>query len=101
MELESILAIRKRLEELQTDWYIANSWKDKRSRHRKIREASVAISNYADTLPPEILGLFDIKVASAALNSQFAGDDIGPCIDVLEEIIKEMKDDDKKRESIN
>ena len=45
-------------------------------------------------LPPVVLGLFDSKVAPAALNSQFAGDDIGPCIQVLEEKIKEL--DDKK-----
>lgn len=90
MEIERLLAIKQRLEKLQADWCIANSWKDKRSRHRKIREASVAISNYADTLPSEILGLFDIKVSPAALNSQFAGDDIGPCIEVLEELIQDM-----------
>ena len=44
------------------------------------------------TLPPEVLGLFDTKVAPTALNSQFAGDDIAPCIIVLEEKIKELED---------
>ena len=67
MEKDTLLRIKKRLEELHTQWYIASIWKDKRSRHRKICEASVAISNYADTLPPEILGLFDIEVARGAL----------------------------------
>ena len=90
MEKDTLLIIKKRLEELYTQWYIASTWKDKRSRHRKIHEASVAISNYADTLPPEILGLFDVEVERGALNAQFAGDDIGPCIDVLEKRIKEL-----------
>ena len=90
MEKDTLLRIKKRLEELHTQWYIASIWKDKRSRHRKICEASVAISNYADTLPPEILGIFDIEVARGALNAQFAGDDIGCCIDVLDEKINEL-----------
>ena len=92
MEIDELLCIKKRLEELYTEWYIAKGWKDKRSREKKIREACSAISKYAMTLPPELLGLFDTKVAPAALNSQFAGDDIGPCIIVLEEKIKELED---------
>ena len=92
MEIDELLLIKKRLEELYTEWYIAKGWKDRRNREKKIREACSAISKYAMTLSPEILGLFDTKVAPAALNSQFAGDDIGPCIIVLEEKIKELED---------
>ena len=91
MNKELLIEIKNRLEELYTEWYIAKGWKDKRSRNKKIREASAAISRYAVTLPPEVLGLFDTKVACAALNPQFAGDDIGPCIKVLEEEIKKME----------
>lgn len=91
MEIEELLLIKKRLEELYTEWYIAKGWKDKRSREKKIREACTAISEYAVTLPPEVLGLFDSKVAPDALNSQFASEDIGPCIIVLEEKIKELE----------
>lgn len=91
MNKELLIKIKNRLEDLHTKWYIAMSWKDKRSREKMIREASAAISRYADTLPPEVLGLFDTKVARAALNPQFAGDDIGPCIKVLEEEIKKME----------
>lgn len=79
-----------RLEELSAEWYTAVNWKDKRSRRRRMHDAAIAISNYADTLPPEILGLFDVEVERGALNAQFAGDDIGPCIDVLDERIKEL-----------
>ena len=96
MNIDYLMLIKSRLEELHTKWYIASSCKDRRSRHKKMHEASVAISNYADTLPSELLGLFDTKVERAALNSQFAGDDIGPCIDVLEEIIKEMGNEEKQ-----
>lgn len=87
MDKETLLTIKTRLESLSTQWYIASRLKDKRSRHKKIHEAAVAISTYADTLPPEVLGLFDTKVAPAALNVQFAGDDINKCIEVLEELI--------------
>jgi len=87
-----LLWIKKRLEELYTEWYIAKGWKDKRNREKKIREVCTAISEYAMTLPPEVLGLFDRKVAPAALNSQFAGEDIGPCIIVLENKIKELEE---------
>lgn len=90
MEKDTLLRIKKRLEELSAEWYTAVNWNDKRSRRRRMHDASIAISNYADTLPPEILGLFDIEVERGALNAQFAGDDIGPCIDVLEKKIKEM-----------
>lgn len=92
MEIDELLWIKKRLEELYTEWYIAKGWKDKRSREKKIREVCTAISKYAEKLPSEILGLFDSKVAPAALNSQFAGEDIGPCIIVLEDTIKELED---------
>ena len=88
MEKETLLTIKTRLESLSTQWYIASRWKDKRGRHKKMHEAAVAISTYADTLPPEVLGLFDTKVAPAALNAQFAGDDINKCIEVLEEEIR-------------
>ena len=94
MEIDELLWIKKRLEEFYTEWYIAKGWKDKRSREKKIREVCTSISKYAMNLPPVVLGLFDSKVAPAALNSQFAGDDICPCIQVLEEKIKEL--DDKK-----
>lgn len=96
MEIEELIWIRKRLEELYTECYIANGWKDKRSYEKKIREACTAISKYAMNLSPEVLGLFDSdsKVALDALNSQFASEDIRPCIIVLEEKIKEL--DDKK-----
>ena len=92
MDKELLIEIKNKLDELYTEWYIAKGWKDRRSREKKIREACAAISKYAMTLPPEVLGLFDSKVAPAALNSQFAGDDIGPCITVLEEKIKELED---------
>ena len=90
MDKNTLIKIKERLEELNIEWNIASNWKDKRNRQSKIREVSVTISNYADTLPPEVLGLFDIEVAPAALNSQFAGDDIGKCIVVLEEIINQL-----------
>ena len=90
MEKELLLTIKKRLEELYAEWYRANRCKDLRSRNKRIREACTAISNYAGTLPSEVLGLFDSKVARAALSPQFAGDDILPCIQVLEEKIKEL-----------
>ncbi len=92
MDKKTLIKIKERLEELNIEWNIASNWKDKRSRHNKIREVSVAISNYADTLPPEVLGLFDIEVAPAAFNSQFAGEDIGKCIVVLEEMINQLED---------
>ena len=88
MDKETLFAIKARLEALSTQWYIASRWKDKRSRHKKMHDAALAISTYADTLPPEVLGLFDTKVAPAALNTQFAGDDINKCIEVLEEQIR-------------
>lgn len=90
MKKEYLLIIKNRLEELYLDWYTAQCCKDKRRRHKMIHDACVAISNYADTLPPEILGLFDTKVAPAALNVQFAGDDIADCIKVLDEMISKM-----------
>lgn len=90
MDKETLLRIKKRLEELYTQWYIASTWKDRRSRRRKIHEVSVAISNYADTLPPDILGLFDTEVERGALNAQFAGDDIGHSIEVLENEINRI-----------
>lgn len=89
MEKDTLLRIKMRLEELSAEWYTAVNWKDKRSRRKRMHDVSVAISDYADTLPPEILGLFDIEIERGALNAQFAGDDIGPCIEVLEKIIKE------------
>ena len=96
MDIEELLRIKKRLEELYTELYIAKGWTDRRSRDKKIREACTAISEYAETLPPEVLGLFDVNVAPAALNPQFAGDDIGPCIIVLEKKINELEDNKKK-----
>ena len=96
MEIEELLLIKKRLEELYTELYMAKGWKDRRSRERKIRDACTAISEYAMTLSPEVLGLFDRKVALDALNSQFASEDIRPCIIVLEEKIKELENNKGK-----
>lgn len=96
MEIEELLLIKKRLEELYTELYMAKGWKDRRSRERKIRDAYTAISEYAMTLSPEVLGLFDSKVAPAALNTQFASEDIRPCIIVLEEKIKELENNKGK-----
>ena len=87
-----IVIDKEKIGGIYTELYMAKGWKDRRSREKKIREVCSAISKYAMTLPPEVLGLFDTKVAPAALNSQFAGDDIGPCITVLEEKIKELED---------
>jgi len=91
MDLETLCTIKEKLYELYTNWYLANRSKDLRSRDKRIREACETISNYANTLPPEALGLFDTKVAPAALNPQFAGEDILPCIQVLEEKIIELE----------
>ena len=73
MDKVFLLMIKNRLEELYTEWYIANRCKDLRSRNKRIRDACVAIGNYADSLLPEVLGLFDTKVALSELSPQFAG----------------------------
>ena len=92
MKIIRLRQIREKLWELYTSWYMAQRTNDKRRIPKANREACAAISAYAETLPPEVLGLFDSKVAPAALNSQFAGEDILPCIQILDEKIKELED---------
>lgn len=91
MNIIELKRIREKLWELYTNWYMAQRTNDGRRKEKAIRDACTDISAYAETLPPEILGLFDTKVARAALNPQFAGDDILPCIHVLDDKIKELE----------
>ena len=88
--IEELKWIRQELNDLYANWYAAQRCNDKRRRNKMIREACAAISSYAKTLPSDVLGLFDAKVALDALCFQFAGDDIGRCIKVLDEEIKNL-----------
>ena len=57
---------------------MAQRTKDKRRISKAKQDACTAISVFAEALPPEVLGLFDSKVAPVALNPQFAGETSSP-----------------------
>lgn len=79
------MQIVRDLEELRIKLLLAESTTDKRRCDKCIREAKTAIADYARSLPSEVLGYLDTKVASSALNYQWVRDDIGPCIKALKE----------------
>ena len=83
MEKYSLMMIVSELEEFQTNLYLAERTRDKRSREKLIREAKIAITDYAHSLPSEVLGYLDVNVATNALNYQWVRVDIGRCIKAL------------------
>lgn len=87
MEKNSLKMIVSELEELQTNLYLAERTRDKLSREKRIREAKIAIADYALSLPGEVLGYLDVNVATNALNYQWVRGDIGRCIKALKEWI--------------
>lgn len=84
-ELESIL---NDLRELQRQLIFARMTKDRRSRDKNIREARIAISNYAYFLPDEVKCFLYDKVDVNAMSYQYAEGDISRCISEIEDWIK-------------
>lgn len=89
-DIYQLIEIKERLNELQDNLLMARTTRDKRSREKNIREARIAIGNYALFLPLDVRYTFEKEVGANALNVQHA-DDIGECITVIDNRIKELK----------
>ena len=87
MTKELLLGVKTKLEDLYTSYYIALRTKDGRSREKNIREARQAISDYSQTIPTEVMDVFNREVGANALNFQHA-DDISDCLTILDKLIK-------------
>ena len=73
------------LEGLRANLYLAKRTKDGRSREKNIREAKLAISNYAAGLTNDIRGFLDTEVDANALSFKWADGDIDRCIRALKD----------------
>jgi hypothetical protein len=92
MEKYSLEMIVSELEELETNLYLAERTRDKRSWEKRVREAKIAIADYTHSLPSEVLGYLDTHVATNALNYQWVRGDIGRCIKALKVWIDSISD---------
>jgi len=90
MTKEELIYYKGRLEELSNNYGLACQTRDKRSLSKKKYDAQLAIYNFAQTLPSELLGMFDMEISPGALSVQFAGEDVDKCIKILEREIKAM-----------
>ena len=88
MTKDLLLSIKLRLDDLYTNYYVALRTKDGRRREKNIREAKLAISDYSQTIPTEVMDFFYHEVGANTLNYQHA-DDISECIYILDRMIKE------------
>ena len=70
---------------------MAYNTRDKRRREKAIRDAQNDIDSYSRYIPYDIKEIFGNQVGANSLNFQHA-DDIGQCLEILEELIKEEKD---------
>lgn len=86
-ELEAVL---KDLRKLQNNLLLANKTKDRRCRDKRIREAKLAISDYAHYLPEEVACILWNKVDVNPMSYQYAENDIKRSITVIEEWIKTL-----------
>ena len=87
-------AVKTRLEELRNDLYIAEKTKDKRSREKRIREAKLAISDFANTFPNELQGTLNVRVGGNSLSYKWVEGDINRCIEVIQEMIEEAPEEE-------
>lgn len=92
MEKHTLKMIVSELEELETNLYLAERIRDNRSKEKRVREAKIAIADYAHSLPSEVLGYLDTTVAPNALNYQWTKGDIGRCIEALKDLIASIPD---------
>lgn len=83
MDFFKINLIVEELEMLENNLFVARNTKDKRSRSKNIREATSKISDFANTLPSEVLDYLSVTVGVNPLNYQHAENDIGRSIEVL------------------
>ena len=90
-KLEQLTTVYSRLEELNTKYLLAKRTRDKRKRDKALREAKSNIANYSEFIPLDIKEVFDNQVGANSLNFQHA-DDISQCMDILEKLIKEEKE---------
>ncbi len=90
---EQLIYYKDKLEELSNNYGLACQTRDKRSLSKRKYDAQMAIYNFAQTLPSELLGMFDMEIAPGALSVQFAGEDVDECIKLLEREIKAMDSD--------
>ena len=86
------MMIVSELEELRANLYLVERTRDKRSKGKRVREAEIAIADYAHSLPGEVLGYLDVNVATNALNYQWVRGDIGRCIKALNDWIDSIPD---------
>lgn len=86
-ELEAIL---RDLRNLQNNLLLAYMTKDRRCKDKRIREAKLAISDYAHYLPEEVACLLWNKVDVNPMSYQYAVSDINRSITVIEEWIKTL-----------
>jgi hypothetical protein len=89
-----LIGVKKRLEELSKDLYIAERTTDKRSREKRIREAKIAISEFGSTFPSDLQGTLHTDIGANPLSWKWVSRDIGKCIEVIERLIEEMPDEE-------
>lgn len=94
MDINRLIQIREDLKELRRDLAFAKMTKDGRSREKRIREARLAISDYAHSLPSEVQGFLYTQVDVNALSYQWADGDIGRCIDEIDKCITKLSKTD-------
>lgn len=88
MEKEQLEIIFVRLEELNEELLLANNTKDRRRRDKAVRDAKMDIANYAESIPIELMEVFNNQIGANSLNYQHAGD-ISQCIDIVKKLLCE------------
>ena len=76
MTKEELNNYKIELDKLYTNYYMATRTNDQRSLDKKKYDAQLAIYNFAQTLPSELLGMFDKEISPGALSVQFADEDV-------------------------
>ena len=72
--------------------YSAKCTLDQRTIKKKVNSARKQASDYAKSLPSELLGYFDQEVDRDALNYQFIEEDLPKCISALQQLITSEKE---------
>lgn len=91
MRKETLIRIVGMLKYLNSQLYSAKRTKDKRMIDKRIRNASIAISEYAKSLPDELIIYLEDVVGANPMSYHHAND-IGQCIRAIEDLIANSED---------
>lgn len=92
MDINYLETIIDDLKELRDMLYLAERTKDGRCREKRVREAKLKISSYAQLLTPEVAGYLEETVGTNALSFKWGNSDIDSCIRSLKELLYSIEE---------